>query len=453
MRPPDWLAYITAVLERDGHEVRLHDFPAREWERDQFIRLIRKQRPQAVILDSTTPSIDSDLNYASLVKQEVGAIVAMVGPHVTALPSETLLHSKGDVDYIIRGEPEYTARELFAALEQKSSPHSIRGLSYLNQGQPVNNQARPLIENLDELPYPAWHHLDLKKYFDGIKLYPFIDIIGGRGCPYQCSFCLWPQVMHGNQYRLRSPQNIVSEIKYDLRLWPWIRKGEFFFEDDTFTVNRDRALEICHEILKLKKKITWSVNARADHGDDELFQLMKKAGCRMLLIGYESGNDTVLKMVGKKLSPYTALQKAKRAQAAGLKIHGCFVLGLPGETEKSMTETIEYALELPLDTVQFSAAVPFPGTSYFEYCQKNGLVQAKKWTDWLANGEQSGVVDYPGLPSAYITATVDQALKQFYFRPRYMTRFLLSTRSLRDLYRKTRGALNFLDYLMKKMKS
>lgn len=451
MRPPDWLAYITAVLEKYNHNVRLFDFPANNLERDDFINLIRKRKPEAVILDSTTPSIYSDIEYARICKEEANSKVVFVGPHATALPEETLKDADGVIDFIVRGEPEATIRDLFAALSRNEPVDFISGLTYFKQGNIFSNPDRQLISNLDQLPFPAWHHLNLKKYFDGIKLFPFIDIIGGRGCPYQCSFCLWPQVMHGNSYRLRSPENIVSEMVYDIHLWPWILKGEFFFEDDTFTVQPKRAINICKEILKLPVPVTWSVNARADHGNSEMFQMMKKAGARMLLIGYESGNQDILNKTSKRLKLSKAISTAELASKAGLKLHGCFVLGLPGETKESMEETIRYALELPLDTVQFSAAVPFPGTKYYDYCRENGLLRAKRWNEWLSEGEQSCVVDYPNLSCQEITTKVDEALRRFYFRPNYMRRFLLDTHSARDLYRKLRGAGNFAAYLLKKL--
>lgn len=452
MRPPDWLAYITAVLERSGHDVRLFDFPANNWGEEHFISLIERGKPNLVVLDSTTPSIYSDINYARICKEfDTSTVTIMVGPHATSLPEDTLREADGAVDIVVRGEPEATMNDVVEKLEQGRALEEVEGISFRKNGSIVSNAQRALIDDLDVLPFPAWHHLDLKKYFDGIKLFPFIDIIGGRGCPYQCAFCLWPQVMHGNKYRLRSPQNIIEEMKYDLRLWPWVRKGEFFFEDDTFTVKRERAIELCERISMLPVPVTWSVNVRADHGDSELFSRMKRAGCRMLLIGYESGNRHVLESMNKKLRPAVALQTARAAVSAGLKLHGCFVLGYPGETFDSMEETVRFALELPLDTVQFSAAAPFPGTRFFERCEEEGYLRTKHWPDWLADGEQAGVIELPLLSPGEVAAKVDEALRRFYFRPSYMTRFLFQTNSFGDLYRKLRGARNFVTYLFDKM--
>ncbi|MBW2183554.1 MAG: radical SAM protein [Deltaproteobacteria bacterium] len=453
LRAPDWLAYSTAVLEKEGYEVKLYDFPAKGWEKDHLRELVKKEQPEVVLLDSTTPSIYSDIECAKICKQESACTVIMVGPHVSIMDEETLKIAEGAVDIIARGEYEYTVLEVVKKLEEKGEMGDVFGISYLDQkGNYVRNQDRPLIENLDELPFPAWHHLDVTKYFDGTKLYPYVDIIGGRGCPFQCMFCLWPQVMHGRKYRLRTAENIVDEMEYDLAHWPEIKKGEFFFEDDTFTVNRKRAYAICEEILRRKLRVTWSINSRADVVDFELFKLMKKAGCRLILVGFESGDQQMLQKMKKNITVERMKEFVDLVKKAGLQIHGCFVLGLPGETRETIEKTIQFALDTRMDTVQFSAAIPFPGTDYYQVCQEAGLIEAKDWSDWLNQGEQSTVINYPGLSKSEIEKNVDNGLKRFYFRPSYMARFILDTHSLSDLYRKFRGAKNFLSYLLTERK-
>jgi radical SAM superfamily enzyme YgiQ (UPF0313 family) len=453
LRAPDWLAYATAVLEKEGHEAQLYDFPAKEWDKNHLRELVKKEQPGVVVLDSTTPSIYSDIECAHLCKQVAPCKVIMVGPHVSIMDEETLRIARGAIDIIARGEYEYTVLEVVNKLEGKGDLEDVLGISYLDKHDGyVRNQDRPFIENLDELPFPAWHHLDVTKYFDGSKLYPYIDIIGGRGCPFQCSFCLWPQVMHGKKHRLRTAQNIVDEMEYDLKHWPAIKRGEFFFEDDTFTVNRKRAYAICEEILRRKLTITWSINSRADVVDYELFKLMKKAGCRLLLVGFESGDQGLLDAMNKNITIGRMKEFVDLVKKAGLQIHGCFVLGLPGETRETIEKTIRFALETRMDTVQFSAAIPFPGTEYYRLCKEAGLIEARDWSDWLNEGEQSTVVNYPGLSKNEIEKSVDSGLKRFYFRPSYMVKFIIDTRSLSDLYRKLRGARNFLSYLFTERK-
>ena len=448
-RHPDWLAYATAVLEKAGEDVELYDFPPKDWGKDKLLTLVKEKQPGVVILDSTTPSIYSDLECARICKSASPCKVIMVGPHASAVTEETLRISEGAVDFVARGEYDYTVRDLVRCIrEGRNDFENIQGISFLKNGQYISTPDRPLIDNLDELPYPAYHFIDLNDYFDGGKQFPFLTIEGGRGCPFKCTFCLWPQVMHGRKFRLRSPKNIVDELEHWLKIYPDLRKGEFFFEDDTFTANRKRAHEICDEILARGIKITWSINARADIIDRELFSKMGKAGCRTIWLGVESSDPEILARCHKGTKPEQVTEFIRLAHEAKLTVHGCFVLGLPGETEESINKTIDFALSCGLDTLQFSGAVPFPGTEYFQYCKENNLLKATKWSDWLHNGEQKAVIDYPGLSSEKIEYYVNQGLKRFYLRPGYLLKFLFSSRGIPDLYRKFRGGWNFLSYLV-----
>lgn len=448
MRAPDWLAYATAVLEQAGHDARLFDMVAEGLRPLDIAGLARMHSPDFVVLDSTTPSIYSDIECARMVKEASKARVIMVGPHVSALPAETLRAAAGAVDVACIGEYDLTVKDI---VEGSNRLSTIPGIAYWSDNAAVMNPARPLIDDLDALPFPAWHHLDLMKYFDGGKLYPYIDIISGRGCPNRCIFCLWPQVMHGTRYRLRSPANVVDEIEHDIRLCPRVREtGEFFFEDDTFTVDRDRAVRICDEIERRGLKIRFSVNARVDSADPGMFAAMKRAGCRELLVGFESGDQGILDRAHKNITPEQSRRFMAAARKAGFDVHGCFVIGLPGETKRTAQETLDFALSLGLTTVQFSGAVPFPGTEFFSICENEGWLRSRTWSDWLDTGEQSGIVQYPGLSQEHICRYVDAGLKRFYFRPSYMLRFLFQTRSRTDLYRKLRGARNFISYLVKR---
>ncbi|MDD5194967.1 MAG: radical SAM protein [Candidatus Omnitrophica bacterium] len=445
LRAPDWLAYATAVLEREGYGVKLFDMVADNKNKDDLRLLVKREQPAFVVLDSTTPSIYSDIECAKIVKEESEAAVIMVGPHISVLPEETLALAQGAVDVACIGEYDYSVKEIIENFPQLLN---VDGIAYWRNDKVFKTKPRALIENLDELPYPAWHHLDLMKYFDGGKLYPYIDVISGRGCPNQCSFCLWPQVMHGTRYRLRSPENVIGEIEHDIKLCPKVLKGgEFFFEDDTFTVIKERAVNICEEILRRNLKITFSVNARADSADLEMFMMMKRAGCRELLVGFESGSQAILDNAHKNITLEQSRRFMELAKKAKLQVHGCFVIGLPGETEETARKTIEFALSLKCDTLQFSGAVPFPGTKFFEMAQNNGWLRTREWSRWLKVGEQKGIVSYPGISDEQINYFVDLGLRKFYLRPDYMLKFMLSTKNSSDLYRKIRGARNYLSYL------
>ncbi|MCM8831046.1 MAG: radical SAM protein [Candidatus Omnitrophica bacterium] len=452
LRAPDWLAYATSVLEEAKFDVKLIDMVANNQNKNDLKNLVKKEQPDFVVLDSTTPSIYSDIECASIVKENSSSKVIkviMVGPHISALPYETLKLAKGAIDVACIGEYDYTVKDV---VENFHNLEQVAGIAYFKDGNVFINKSRALIEDLDALPFPAWHHLDLLKYFDGGKLYPYIDIISGRGCPNRCIFCLWPAVMHGTKYRLRSPKNVVDEIERDIFLCPSVLKGgEFFFEDDTFTVIKERAISICEEILKRNLKITFSVNARADNADLEMFKIMKRAGCRELLVGFESGAQEILDKANKNIKIEQSYKFMELAKKAKLEVHGCFVIGLPGETKETALKTIDFALSLGCNTVQFSGAVPFPGTKFFQLAEReNWIKKPYTWSDWLNFGEQKGLLNYPQLTEKEINFYVDLGLKKFYLRPTYMVKFLFSSKSSKDLYRKVRGAYNFFDYLISK---
>jgi len=450
LRPPDWLAYATAVLEKEGHETKLVDGPALDLSKRQIKEIVESFKPDVAILDCCTPSVYSDIEYAKLCKEIAGCTTVFVGPHVSALPDETARLARGAVDYFIVGEYDYTVRDLVESIEKGAPKNSIDGILYWQGNELRRNKPRQLIEDLDKLPFPAWHHINIWKYYDGTKLYPYITCIAGRGCPHRCTFCLWPQVMHGRRYRLRSPENVIDEMEYDLKLFPMLK--EIMFEDDTLTADRKRLNRLCDGILERGLNITWSANARADFCDVNLLKKMKKAGCRMLVVGFESGNDRILKNINKGITTAIAKKFASACKEAGIKVHGCFMIGLPGETRNMALQTIKFAKELDLDTIQISAAVPFPGTEFFKYCQDRGFLKLRDWTEYLdSRGEQATFVSYPELNSVEINMLVDRGLKEFYFKdPRKWLGLVLETKSFSDFKRKFYGFKSLIEYFLKR---
>ncbi|MFH1317510.1 MAG: radical SAM protein, partial [Candidatus Omnitrophota bacterium] len=412
------------------------------------LKQAKEFRPDLLVIYATTPSIYSDIECARIVKENSEARVLMVGPHISALGEQTLTDAAGAVDVGCLGEYDYTVCDV---IKNFDNLEKVKGIVYWQDTEIKKIPPRPFIEDLDQLPFPAWEHLNLMKYFDGGKLYPYIDVISGRGCPNRCSFCLWPQVMHGFKYRFRSPGNVVDELEYDIKLCPQVLKGEFFFEDDTFTVNKERAILICEEILRRGLKINFSVNARVDTADSEMFKIMKRAGCRELLVGFESGSQQVLNNVNKNITVEQSHEFMQLAKREKLEVHGCFVVGLPGETQESAKEAVDFALSLECDTLQFSGAVPFPGTAFFNQVKEEGWLQTENWVKWLGDGEQKGIVEYPSISQEAINYYVDLGLRKFYFRPGYMVKFIFNNRSFSDFYRKVRGAYNFTRYNLEKL--
>ena len=444
-RHPDYLCEAIAVAERDGHECRFLDAAAKDVPHEQLARSAREFKPELVVIQTTTPSIYSDIEAARQVKQAVpGVRTVLVGAHVTAEPDDTLSHAGETVDYVARGEYDLTVSELAAG----RAPEEILGLSHRDeQGCIAHNADRPFIQDVDALPFPAWRHIDIADYRDAGKLYPFITLLGGRGCQGRCTFCLLPQVMYGQAYRPKSPERVLAEIAHDVELFPGLK--EVMFEDDalSFPRFRDRLEAICEGIIARFPGLAWSANFRADVIDPALLKLMKRSGCRMLCVGFEFGDKGVLNRVRKGIKIETMRRFADAARRAGIRVHGCFMFGGPGETPETAQATIAFAKSLPIDTAQFSGVCTYPGTEYYRWVRDHGCLVPTDWTEWVdAEGEQRSVVNLPDLDVGEINAFVDRGLKEFYLRPRQMVRMALALRNWSDVRTKLYGLASFIDY-------
>ncbi|MCX5667246.1 MAG: radical SAM protein [Candidatus Omnitrophica bacterium] len=445
-RHPDYLCEAIAVLEKEGHECRFIDGAAKNISRDQTAGLLKGFRPDMVVIQATTPSIYSDLEYARLAKETLGeeCLTVMVGAHVSAEPDDTLKKCN-ELDIAARREYDYTLKDIasgkaFAAIE---------GISYRNYDKIAHNPDRAFIDDLDALPFPAWHHIDPYDYHDAGKLYPFITLMGGRGCCGRCSFCLFPQVMYGNLYRAKSPKRFVDEIEYDLALSPFLK--EIMFEDDTLISNAQehRIRAVCEEILKRGLKITWSANGRADLVDKEVFRLMKSSGCRMLCVGYEFGDQSLLNAVRKGTTVERMRQFTAGCRDAGISVNGCFMFGGPGETRETAARTIEFAKSLPIDTAQFSGVCAYPGTDFYKWCVENRCLVTNDWPKWVdKNLEQRTIISLPGLSDDEINKMIDRGLKEFYLRPGQMLKIARKIRSWADVKTKLYGLKSFSGYFL-----
>jgi radical SAM superfamily enzyme YgiQ (UPF0313 family) len=445
-RHPDYLARATAVLEEAGHACVFLDAAAKSLPLDAVQGRIRAFRPDLTVVYATTPSIACDLEHARAAKvASGGAMTVMVGSHVSAEPEDTLRRGEGFLDAVARREFDFTIREV----ADRGIDAEVLGLSWWNGGGIVHNADRPPIEDLDALPHPAWGHIDIEDYRDHGKLFPFLTLVGGRGCPAKCTFCQLPQVMYGHRYRTMSPARVLDEMEYDLALFP--RLQEIMFEDDTLTLSShlDRLREICEGILSrgLHQRISWSCNSRPDLVDRPTLALMRKAGARMFCVGFEFGNDDMLRRIKKGIGTEKMREFARTAAEAGIRVHGCFMIGGPGETRETALQTIRFAQELPIDTCQFTGVAAYPGTAYYDWAKRNGYLAAKDWSDWVdADREQRGVVDIPGLSMREIEELVDQGLRGFYLRPRQMRRIAGNLSNLSDVRTKLFGLRSFVDY-------
>jgi anaerobic magnesium-protoporphyrin IX monomethyl ester cyclase len=445
-RHPDYLLIAAQILLDAGHDVIFVEAAARNFSPEESFKIIREFKPELLLIHATTPSIYADIEQARTVKEQNGCKVAFVGQHTTAEPYNTFEIAKGAVDYILRGEYDFTLLDIANGVSAKD----ILGMTWHDGKNMITNADRAPLD-VNKLPFPAWHLIKPEWYPDAGKKYPFLTLFTGRGCNNACTFCRDPQLMYGYRIRTRSAKLVVDEMEYDLKLFPQIR--EIMFETDTFAADNNHVREVCEEIMKrgLHKKISWSCNMRINT-DLEILPLMKKAGCRMLMVGYEFGTDEALRAV-RKGGVNVAMGKrfSQRAHELGFTLHGCFMVGAPGETKASAQATIDYAKSMPLDTMQITGIATYPGTHLYVWAKENGHLLAKDWKDWLtAEGEQKTLLSYPQLTNKEIDAFIDLGLKEFYLRPKQMWRMLISIRSIGDFLRKIYGLGAFMDYFWKK---
>lgn len=422
---PFFLAYATGVLEDEGFDVTFIDAPAQGLNRLQTIEIISQLKPDLIVCETSTPSIENDMEVARAIKESITCFIVAVGTHVTAM-ADDVIKEYPYLDAIARREYEYTVRDLALKIKSdgiKAKLDDIEGLSFRQNEQVVHNPDRPHIEDLDKIPFVSRVYRDhlrpfLSAYFYGANQHPVVSILSGRGCPHRCAYCVYPQTMTGHQYRLRSVENVVDELEFIKNELPEVR--EVFIEDDTLTVNKERVEAISLEIIRRNLKITWSTNSRADAGY-ETMSLMHKAGCRLLCVGFESSSQDVLDKLQKHISRERYMNFRKDAAHAGLLLHGCFMYGNEGETYETMCETLELAKSLNCDTSQFYPIMVYPGTRAYDDYKKRGYITAKHYSDWLTpEGLHNCVVSLPNISKEELVEFCDMSRREFYLRPKYI---------------------------------
>src|ERR1700756_83906 len=428
---PVWLAYPTGMLEG----ARLLDAPPHHVSGEDTIKLARDY--EFLVLFTSTPGFPGDIRLAKAIKSANPNIkIAFVGPHVTVLPEKSLRECP-EIDFVCRKEFDYSVVD-FA----KGKPlDEIPGVSFLKDGKIVHNPDSPQIQDLDSLPHVTeiYHRdLDVTKYSVPFLLHPFVSLYTTRGCPAQCTFCLWPQTLSGHAWRKRSTDDVAAEMKQAKELFPQVK--EFFFDDDTFNIQKARTIELCEKLKPLG--LTWSCNSRVTT-DYETLKAIKEAGCRLLIVGFESGDPQILKNIKKGATVERARAFAKDCHDLGLVIHGDFILGLPGETKESIRNTINFAKSLDVETIQVSIAHAYPGTEFYEYAKENGfIVNNGQMVD--EEGHQLAHIEYPGLPKEYVLEMVHRFYDEYYFRPKAAWRVVSKAIANRDLKRLYAESKSFL---------
>jgi hopanoid biosynthesis associated radical SAM protein HpnJ len=437
---PTWLAQPAALVP----DSRLVDAPADKLSVQVTLGIAREY--ELVILHTSTPSFPTDARFAALLKADnPGVLIGLVGAKTMVDPNGSLRAAPA-VDFVCGEEFDYTCQEVAAGRPLAE----VKGLSYRDaNGEIVRNPPRPLLENMDELPFvsPVYRRdLTIQNYSIGYLKHPYVSLYTGRGCRSKCTFCLWPQTVGGHRYRTRSAQNVIAEVRWIKENMPEVK--EVMFDDDTFTdsANLPRVEEIARGLGELG--MTWSCNARANVPYSTL-KVMKENGLRLLLVGYESGDDQILHNIRKGLRTDIARRFTADCRRLGILIHGTFILGLPGETAQTIQKTIDFAEQINPHTIQVSLAAPYPGTElYAQAIENRWLPDEPDFNLVNDQGVQLAVISYPHLSKEEIFHSMEVFYKRFYFRPtkiwEIVKEMLLSRQMMR---RRLREGVEFFRFL------
>ena len=393
---------------------------------------------ELLVLFTSTPGFHVDVKIAEMMKDLNPKLrISFVGPHVTVRPEESLRCSSA-IDFIVKKEFDYQIRDFAMGKPLEELP----GVVFRKNGGFQHNPEISPIEDLDALPWVTKVYkrdLDFRRYNVPFLLHPYLSFYTSRGCPAQCTFCLWPQTHSGHRWRLRSSDDIVNECRYTLENFPGLK--EIFFDDDTFNYQKARTLELCSKLKKLN--FTWSCTSRVTTDYDTL-KAMREAGCRLLIVGYESGDQQILKNIKKGATIDMARRFTANCKKLGLLVHGDFIVGLPGETRDTIRTSIDFAKELDVETIQVSIGHPYPGTEFYDHVEKNGLITIDaKMTDDA--GHQLPNYNYPGLDKGELVDWVERFYGEFYFRPkvafRLVRKAIFNGDERRRLYKEAREYL------------
>ncbi len=406
---PFYLGYSATLLEKENFDVRVIDAIPLNMSYGDFYKEVGKRSPDLVVSECSTISIYNDLEIARRIKELTNSRICLVGLHVSSLPEE-ILKENDFVDYICTGEYELTVLELCKKLRDKKPLDDVLGLAY-REGKKIRiNPRRPPIEPLDRLPFPARHlfpidtKCDMDAYFDlWCEKRPALQMHTSRGCPYGCNFCAWTQVMYGGRgYRMFSPDYVIREMKHLISEYG---AKEIYFDDDDFTINKQHVMQICDRIKNEGIRIPWSCMGDVIATDEEMIRAMASAGCIGLKFGVESADEALIRKIGKPISLEKVVKVAEWCKKYKLRTHATFTFGLLGETKASIEKTIKFAMNLDVDSVQFSITTPFPGTRFYDDAKQ--YISEKDWSKY--DGCQRSVVSYPNLSAGEIEEAFHRA--------------------------------------------
>lgn len=428
---PIFLAYSAAQLKQAGHGVTYIDSVIQGLDLKQTLAEANKRKPDVIFMETTTPSIEADYGDLAALKDATGAKVIVGGPHATYF-HKTVLEECPAIDVVIRHEFDTKVPKVISSLD---SLGNVEGITYRNGAEIIDNGDGNWAMDLDKIPFPDRDVIPWQWYLEAwYSRQPFMNMMTSRGCPYHCTFCLWPQSMYGHKQRFRSMDNVFAEIhqlieRYGVR--------EINIDDGTFTTNKQRVIEFCQTLRKEKINLIWTCNGRLDNLDDEVLTEMKESGCKMIRLGVESGSQEVLDKIKKGLTLRQIEDGIRLVKKHCIQALGGFMFGFPYDTRETVEKTIRFAKKLSPDQVQFSICMCYPGTSLYEYAKDNNLLLAKSFKEF--DMTYGPVVKTADMKRDELVHILSRAYREFYFRPRFFLQTLLHMNHLDEIKRVLRS--------------
>ena len=434
---PVFLAYSAAQLKQAGHRVSYIDSVIEELDLKQTLDRVRELAPRVIFMETTTPSIASDYHDLTELKAATGATVIAGGPHASYF-HRTVLAECPAIDVVVRHEFD---TKLAAVVSNLDRLETITGITYRHKGRIIDNGDGQMHGDLDQIPFPDRDTIPWHWYLEAwYSRRPFMNMMTSRGCPYRCTFCLWPQIMYGHKQRFRSIDNVMAEIRH-LKSRYGVR--EINIDDGTFTTNKARVIDFCQRLRREKINLLWTCNGRVDNLDDEMLAEMKHSGCKMIRLGVESGSQQVLDQIRKGLTLEQISAGVKRVKKHGIQALGGFMFGFPYDSRQTIEETLAFAKKLSPDQVQFSINMCYPGTALYEYARANDLLLTKSFKEFdMTHGP---VVKTQDMSREELANILARAYRGFYFRPRYMLQTLRHMGDLDEIRRVLRSLKSLLN--------
>jgi len=433
--PPLGLLCIAGLLNANNHNVHIVDYNIEELDYPKFFNFIREKEINAVGISIVTPNVYTSMELSVAIRKKIPEIIIIAGgPHATLMP-EQLLTECTAINYVIQGEGEFRMLDLITSIENRKPVDEMDGLAFMKDNNITNNPARKFIEDLNVLPPPAWNLVDILKYSSFMKtsLLPATTMMTSRGCPYQCIYCSKP--VTGTRLRALTPENVVKEIEFLIQKY---KIKEIIFYDDSFTLNKDRAMKICELIIQKGIKIKWQCETRVNLVNKELLEKMKQAGCYLIAYGIESGSERVLKILKKGITIEQIRIAIELTRKAGIKIIGYFMVGIPGETADEIKQTVKFSKSLDIDFAQYSIATAYPGTELFQIAKSQNKISGD-WSKSIYAWGAAPIMSLSDIPVKELASYTRKAYKSFYFRPSYIIKKIKGIKTYDDFLYYFRG--------------